>query len=253
MYPEEQYVSPFLKHEREGYAEEEDIRVDRVYYINLDRAIDRNKHFIAQCKREHVPESKLERYAAIDGTTYAFSDAEKAMFTQCDYRNEPFAPKIMGNQLSHYRILQDMIAKGYQHILVFQDDAVLRRGFVSLVNKTVAHLPHDAELVSIGFHAHASNADFVAWDLTREDDKVHLIKKAVNPYVGHLWDGINPCSLAYLVTNRGARALVRHFETHGFRSATDWNYNRYLLSKRIFYGSTTVLVTGNATFESSIF
>lgn len=248
MDPHNNYVSPFIK--KEQYS---DIDVDKVYYINLNRAVDRNKHFLDQCKKARIPFHKIQRFDAIDGTTYKFNEQEKNMFVLCDYLHQPFVSKIMGNQLSHYNILQDMIQKGYSHILVFQDDAILRDGFVSILNKTVANLPENAELVNIGFHSYASDADFLSWDFTRNDDRTHLSKSDLNEYVCHLNDYINPCSLAYIVTLKGAKALVDHFQTYGFKSATDWNYNRYLQDKNIFYGSTSVLTTGNHKFESSIF
>ena len=43
------------------------------------------------------------------------------------------------------------------------------------------------------------------------------------------------------------------FEKTGFLRATDGNFNDYLQTKNIFYGSTTVLVTGNSDLKSDIF
>lgn len=56
---------------------------------------------------------------------------------------------------------------------------------------------------------------------------------------------INPCSLGYIVTFNGAKNILDFFNRYGFLRATDWNYNDYLNSKNIFYGSTTVLCSGN--------
>lgn len=64
---------------------------------------------------------------------------------------------------------------------------------------------------------------------------------------------INPTSLAYIVTNKGCQNLITYFETNGFSHETDWNYNLYLQSKNIFYGSKLVLCTGNNKFPSDVF
>ena len=47
--------------------------------------------------------------------------------------------------------------------------------------------------------------------------------------------------------------MVKYFETNGFSRATDGNFNDYLETNGIFYGSTPVLVTGNSDLKSDIF
>ena len=64
---------------------------------------------------------------------------------------------------------------------------------------------------------------------------------------------VNPCSLAYIVTLKGAINLLFFFEKNGFHRATDWNYNDYLNNNNIFYGSSSVLCTGDPTLGSDIF
>ena len=80
-----------------------------------------------------------------------------------------------------------------------------------------------------------------------------MVKYPVNSYISILNDTVNPCSLGYIVTLNGAKNLINHFNTNGFLRATDWNFNDYLRSKNIFYGSNLVLCTGNPDFSSDIF
>jgi hypothetical protein len=80
-----------------------------------------------------------------------------------------------------------------------------------------------------------------------------MIKQDLNNDVCILNDTVNPCSLGYIVTLQGAKNLIKHFNEIGFRRATDWNYNDYLRSKNLFYGSRLVLCTGNPNFGSDIF
>jgi hypothetical protein len=80
-----------------------------------------------------------------------------------------------------------------------------------------------------------------------------MIKQDLNNAVCILNDTVNPCSLGYIVTLQGAKNLIKHFNEIGFRRATDWNYNDYLRSKNLFYGSRLVLCTGNPNFGSDIF
>lgn len=228
-------------------------KLDKIYYINLARRADRREHFEVQCKIEDIPLNKVQRFEAIDGLTYEFSTEELKMFLRCDYLYQPFFKKIMGNQLSHYSILKEMIANHYEYIIILQDDVIFKPGFNQRIEKVLTSLPDDAEIVNIGLHKYALYERFVPWDLSTETDRDAISKQQVNDEICVLHDSINPCSLAYIVTAKGAQNLVNYFDANGFTRATDWNFNDYLRNRNIFYGSTTVLCTGNPNLGSDIF
>jgi GR25 family glycosyltransferase involved in LPS biosynthesis len=228
-------------------------KLDKIYYINLDHRADRREHFEVQCKIEGIPLNKIQRFEAIDGLTHEFTTEQLAMFSRCDYLRQPFAKKIMGNQLSHYSILKEMIEKHYEYVLILQDDVIFKSGFNERLEKVIASIPDDAEIVNIGLHKSAFLSHFVPWDLSTENDRDALSKQLINDEICVLHDSINPCSLAYIVTLKGATNLVNYFDANGFLRATDWNFNDYLRNKHIFYGSTTVLCTGNPNLGSDIF
>jgi hypothetical protein len=122
------------------------------------------------------------------------------------------------------------------------------------VDDLMESIPANTEIINIGFHAFASISMFVPWpieDETEDYDKLGIIK--INDNLCILKNTINPCSLGYIVTFNGAINLLEFFNRNGFFRATDWNYNDYLNSKHIFYGSTTVLCTGNPNLGSDIF
>jgi GR25 family glycosyltransferase involved in LPS biosynthesis len=146
-----------------------------------------------------------------------------------------------------------MVEKGYNHILICQDDLVFKEDFVNHFNHVMNHIPEDAEIVNIGFHKWAVHENSIPFDLTSTDNFNDIGASKVNDYVCHLKNGINPCSLAYIVTRQGAIHLIEHFNKIGFRKATDWNYNDYLSNKKIFYGTNIVLCTGNPNLGSDIF
>jgi hypothetical protein len=117
------------------------------------------------------------------------------------------------------------------------------------------NIPEDTEIINIGLHLQAIYSHFVPWDISSSQDEEYLKigQTRLNDYVCRLTIGINPCSLAYIVTLQGAMNLVDYFEKTGFRRATDWNINDYLVSKNIFYCSLPVLCTGNPNLTSDIF
>jgi hypothetical protein len=58
--------------------EKEDIHssIDKIYYINLSKREDRKQSFLNQMKNQSIPEDKVERFEAINGLEYNFSQAE---------------------------------------------------------------------------------------------------------------------------------------------------------------------------------
>jgi len=227
--------------------------VDAMYYINLDKRPDRNEHFLHECNKARIPPNKVKRFSGFDGDTYSFQEKDLALFKNADFIGLYNEKKLMGNQLSHYFILKEMVEKKYNSIVIFQDDVLFRHDFMFQLNKVISHLPEDAEIIYIGFHKFAANAHFVPWDLTSKDDFDEIGSVKVNESICYLKNDMNPCSLAYLVTLQGAISLIDYFEKNGFLRATDGNYNDYLTNKHIFYGSNVVLCTGNPQLGSDIF
>jgi len=228
-------------------------KIDKLYYINLNRREDRKTHFLNECKKVNIPEEKIIRYEALDGLTYNFSDEEKYYFKNVDYKGKPFEKKIMGNQISHFNILNEMIKKRLNCILICQDDVIFRDDFINKIEKVMNNIPDNAEIINIGFHKFAAYDHFISWDLNNLNDFEIIGEKKINNEICILKKSVNPCSLAYLVTLKGAINLVLFFKKYGFFRATDWNYNDYLNYKEIFYGTNTVLCTGNSNLGSDIF
>jgi GR25 family glycosyltransferase involved in LPS biosynthesis len=227
-------------------------KIDKLYYINLQRRTDRNEHFLNECNKAEIPSNKIKRFEAIDGMTHEFEEEDLVLFKNVDYRGKPFEKKIMGNQISHYNILKEMVEKRYNYIIICQDDVIFKDNFLLYLNRVMNSIPFNAEIINIGFHKYAAYQYFVAWDLENKDDLKDLGQK-YNDNICILNNTVNPCSLAYIVTLKGAINLLVHFKRYGFHRATDWNYNDYLNAKGIFYGSSNVLCTGNPNLGSDIF
>lgn len=219
-------------------------KLDRIYYINLERRKDREVHFLQQCKQAGIRMEILQKFVAIDGKIFEPTVEQNKMFRDCTYKNSPFCKNIMANQLSHYYILKDMIEKSYDCILILQDDVVFKKNFTIELDHVLNSLPEDAEIINIGIHKFAAFADFVPIDLENHRENKTPSKRIINRFICELKDHINPCSLAYIITKKGCHNLVQYFQIHGFRDPTDLNYNQYLQERRINYASTNVLCTG---------
>jgi GR25 family glycosyltransferase involved in LPS biosynthesis len=244
-------------------------QIDKIYYINLDRRPDRNEHFLNQCAKHSLPPTKVQRFQAVDGLTFQFKDKINNMFINCDffrtlkyYRKigmeeakyqvaETSAKRIMGNQLSHYMILNDIANNGYEYSIVFQDDAKFNNNIVEYIDKVIQYIPEDAEIINVGINKFADGSSVIPWDFEKDTD-VDIAKEFINEYICKLKKDVNPCSLAYIVTKQGAKNLVNHFSKVGFLKATDFNFNDYLTKKDIFYSIRNIVATSE-NFGSDVF
>jgi len=231
--------------------------IDNIFYINLSHRVDRNVHFIDQMKKHKISPEKYERFDAINGTEYIFAESELNLFRSANYLNMPTRPRIMGNQMSHFKLFQLMIERNYTCIIICQDDIVFKDGFVGYIDEVVRNLPEDAEIVHFGFHKYAVRDIFLPWDLSsdiRDEVSYETVTNSVCkllPSVFELYNCHN--TTGYILTLNGAKNYVDYVLKNGFEFATDVEMSKYLINKGIFYGSRTVLATTMPTFGSDVF
>ena len=175
------------------------------------------------------------------------------MFKNANFIRQRFVNGCVDNQLSRYYVLKDMIKNNYSKIIVFQDDVMLKNNFLQecneLLNSTVNL---NFEVIWLGLHKYACFANFVPWNINEEYEKSYIDEK-INENVCKLKNGINPCSLGYLISLEGAINYVKYLEEGNIYETTDNNWNKYLEDKNLFYYTNTILCTGNNNFVSSIF
>jgi GR25 family glycosyltransferase involved in LPS biosynthesis/predicted O-methyltransferase YrrM len=233
--------------------------IDKIYYINLSKRTDRNQHFLDQMKKQNVPEEKIQRFEAVNGLEYKFSQQEIDLFKNVNYLYMSTKLQIIGNQLSHFKIFQEMIERNYNYIIVCQDDIVLKYNFTAYIDEVMSNIPDDAEIIHFGFHKYAVRDVFLPWDLSKsssyDDEIAHTI---VNKMVCKLMPDFNALynsnnTTGYIVTLNGAKNFVDYVAHNGFTYATDCEFNSYLINKDIYYGSRVVLATTFPNFGSDVF
>ena len=67
-------LNKFLVYDTENF-EELTNKIDKIYYINLDRRPDRNQHFINQSSKLNM--NNVIRFKGIDGLSYQFTEDDK--------------------------------------------------------------------------------------------------------------------------------------------------------------------------------
>lgn len=85
------------------------VKIDKIYYINLDSRKDRKEKFLSQAEK-YLKNFDVERFPAIQHN-----------------------PGFIGCAMSHLAVLKDARDKGYRNIIVFEDD------FEFIVPKNLFH------------------------------------------------------------------------------------------------------------------
>lgn len=231
-------------------------QIEKIFYINLDRREDRKSHMCNEFKKHNFQEDKIERFVGIDGLeiqNFSVTENEWNYFKNSDFNRHHNKNSLIGNQLSHCRILEQIIKEDIKLSLIFQDDVKLLDNFNYELNKIVDNMPDNTEVIWFGFHKYAVRATFVAWDLINQNKETNNhYDTSVNSEVGVCKRAYNPCSTAYLITLDGAKNFMKHIYENGCKQATDINFNNYLFEKNIQYCSKLVLCTG-CNFGSDVF
>ena len=96
-------------------------KVDKIFYINLEKRKDRKSEIINEFKKMQIPSSKIHRFPAI-----------------------PSSPGNIGCALSHLNLLMFIKQKGYTNTIILEDDfefIVSRKTLDNNLNNFFNHVP----------------------------------------------------------------------------------------------------------------
>jgi GR25 family glycosyltransferase involved in LPS biosynthesis len=115
---------------------------DNIYLLNLQKRPERLR--IASKKMQFC-EIEFERFGATDGSVM------KRVWESYNRENQHFLnPSYLGCAISHLSIYRDAIEKGYERILIVEDDNCIRKNANEAFSLAIPHVP-DWELLYLGF------------------------------------------------------------------------------------------------------
>ena len=114
---------------------------DNVYVINLEKEKERLKAFDTQMSKNRI---KYERYNAVLGAK-VLKDERLS-----DYCNTFCTDGMKGCALSHRSIWEDVVKKGYQNVLICEDDAMISDSFDRDFQNCYYHIPKDYDVLYLG-------------------------------------------------------------------------------------------------------
>lgn len=224
--------------------------INKFFYINLDEKPDSDINFLNQCYKEEITDDKIEKFNAIDGIKYKFTEKEIEMFNDADYINNSSAincplnisKNLMVNHLNHIKILKIMKERNYDIIVICNDEVIFENNFMSNMLNVVNNIPEDAEIINLGTQKVEYNENLI---------NDYIIKYSTYDDVVDNFE-INFTSFGYLVTKKGCENILNYFETNKIKYNIDDEYNLYLKNKNIFYGTKNILFKKKIIFESNL-
>lgn len=108
--------------------------VEKAFCINLDHRQDR-LHLVMEQFTKH--DLKVERIAAVDGRTGEYKNEK------CDSYNNACT-------LSHMKVIEQAKAEGLKTIMILEDDVILHKYFVQLLEECMLDIPPGWDMLYLG-------------------------------------------------------------------------------------------------------
>lgn len=112
--------------------------VDHIFVLNLDYRREKWQH--AKNELRYIGENgeDFERFSAIDGEEHSKSDGVD------------IKPGALGCSLSHLKIYSEANKRGYEKIVVLEDDVIFEKNFNSRFERSYNQLPEDWQFLYLG-------------------------------------------------------------------------------------------------------
>lgn len=118
--------------------------IDAAFVINLDRSTDRMAVMAQQCEALGVP---YQRFPAVDGAKVSPHDLERLATPMC---RTFCTPSMIGCALSHMNLWRLVVDRGYERVLVIEDDARLVPDFQRGLRDALRTVPSDFDVLLLG-------------------------------------------------------------------------------------------------------
>lgn len=152
------------------------LRDINVYLINLDRNKERLEHFLEQYLMSDLRYKQFQRFRAVDGKVL---DVSK-LLTDKAY-NEVMSIEKTGFRTKHYQLTRGAIGCYLSHLnlyktisegdkpygLVFEDDIIISNNIFANLNKALANIPNDWDMLLLGCYCISCDRYEKYYDLDR--------------------------------------------------------------------------------------
>lgn len=179
-----------------------------VNIINLKRSPDRLQFMSRQCYIYGIP---FIIHNAVDGTTYTFTDKEKALFN-IQNKQTMANKKITACSLSHIQLWRKYQYTSEPYIMILEDDGLLQYNMRQHVNtciRTLEQYDPDWHILWLSGNDPKNREKVIRWNY-------------YNVYRMYPPEYIGQGAGAYIMSQRGIQHFLYILETSGCSEAIDW-------------------------------
>lgn len=193
---------------------------DKVFVITLQRATDRHAHI-----RHELQGLEYELFFGKDKQDFSIEELQQKGIYNDDLARrhhrygKPMPAGMIGCSWSHAEVYKTIISKGYQKVLILEDDVVIDPAQVAIWPQVLKELPRGWELLYLGFAEKETVPPFAfvkkaIYHLQRMFGRLtyshttinHLYPKKIGRYLYR--SGYHDCTHAYGLTYSAAQKLL---------------------------------------------
>jgi glycosyl transferase, family 25 len=229
---------------------------DKIFVVTLARLKERHQHIEKQLEG-----LRYDFFFGVDKRDFTESfiseEFDDRMATKLQRQNKKMNKGEIACALSHRKLYEEMLRKGWKTVLVLEDDVVALNQNADCLAAALGQLPADWELLYLGYLRHetvtpqmrakqyfykiGSSLGLMKWTPVMIDN---LLPK---PYTGHLKKaGFHNCTHAYAITQTAAKKLICNQKPVVYR-ADD------LLNTTVMKGELNAFVTVPKFFDQVSF
>ena len=126
---------------------------DHIYLITLRESTNRQKYF-----KKELDGLDYEIMWAINGSDLDLRQIvadgiyDPSLTKSISASGKELVPGEVGCALSHLKVYEDMLERGFQRILVLEDDLIVESKLLNHLKKSIQELPENWDVIYLGFH-----------------------------------------------------------------------------------------------------
>ena len=205
----------------------------KIFVLHYSKLIDRKKYIIEQFQKQNITDYEFIEKFDKDEIT---SD-ESSLFA-VNYKKS-----TMSLHLKHNYVYK-LIADNYDNALIFEDDVILKSGFINTLNHYLTQLPQNYDMLFIG---DALNLHIEKHKITPNNN---IYEKCREPTK---WggDGASKCTDSYIISQKCAQTLCHYINqlTSKITLSLDWWLNEAIRGNafNVYWAEPTIVSQGSHT------
>lgn len=216
------------------------LNINKIFIIHYKKLVERKSFIINQFEYNNIDISDAEWVTYYDKDEWNLDEIKETypfMFDasgiHCKLIKSHLILSDVSLSLKHKYIMEKIVEMGIQDALVFEDDCIIKDGFIEKFNHYKSQLPSDWDLLFVG-------GDYQKSDNIVPDKNVYE-KRGFHSSRG---------TFCYAVSNRGANLMLPMFKV--INDPSDWYFNCVIdkLNVNNFWAEPP-LVTHNYEFKST--